>query len=57
MFDSKINSHAFLNSSTWRFHEFMEPENPLNMGEKVYAFRDPGSKTVCVKFLLKGRVA
>lgn len=55
MFDSKINGQAFLSSSTWRFHEFVEPENPLNRGEKVHAFRDPSSKTVCVKFVPKGR--
>jgi hypothetical protein len=57
MFDSKVNGQAFLNSSTWRFHEFVAPENPLNRGEKVYAFRDPASETVCVKFFLKGRIA
>ena len=57
MFDSKVNGQAFLNSSTWRFHEFVTPENPLNRGEKVYAFRDPTSETVCVKFFLKGRIA
>lgn len=57
MFESKCNGQAFLNSSTWRFHEFLEPEPALNRGEKVYAFRDPVSKTVCVKFFLRGRNA
>jgi hypothetical protein len=54
MIDMKGNSvQIFLNSSNWRFDRGEDPEfkNPLNTGEKVLAYKDPGSQSVCVKFI------
>jgi hypothetical protein len=58
MIDMKGNSvQIFLNSSNWRFDrsEDTEFKSPLNMGEKVLAYKDPGSQSVCVKFIANGR--
>jgi hypothetical protein len=46
--------HVYLNHSNWRFDNFdLEEKKSLNQGEKVFAFRDPFSHSVCVKFQLK----
>jgi hypothetical protein len=41
---------TFLNSCTWKFDKD-EGESPLMKGEKVVAFKDPSSMSICVKFI------
>lgn len=54
MIDASSFSHqkkqAFLNSHTWKFDK-EEVDVPLNKGERVTAFKDPISQSICVKFI------
>lgn len=42
----------YLNSFTWKFDK-EEKDTPLLKGERVIAFEDPISRTICVKFMME----
>jgi hypothetical protein len=47
-----IKKQIFLNSHTWKFDKD-EASAPLNKGERVLAFKDPVSQSICVKFAIE----